>query len=85
MSFNIKTINNKDLEARTLAQESLIKQTSRSYTNEEMAVVFGLYNEWNPKAKKSDTGCGSCRRQVLNFCTAKWHDLKKESEQDEQK
>jgi hypothetical protein len=46
MSFNIKTVQNKDLEARTLAQETL---------------------------------------QVLNFCTAKWHDLKKESEQDEQK
>ena len=85
MSFKINTVHNKDLEARTLAQETLLKQTSRSYTHEEMAVVFGLYNEWNPKAKKNDTGCGSCRRQVLNFMQAKWHDLKKQSETNEQK
>jgi hypothetical protein len=80
MSFKINTINDAKLDEYTLKREDLFKQTSRSYTNEEMATVFQLYNSYNPNAKKSDTGCGSCRRQVLNFMTAKWHQLKKESE-----
>ena len=80
MSFRVNVIKDPALDAETLAQETLLKQTSRSYTNEEMAVVFGLYNRYNPKAQKNDTGCGSCRRQVLNFMTAKWHELKKQQD-----
>jgi hypothetical protein len=80
MSFKINTINDPKLDEYTLKREDLFKQTSRSYTNEEMATVFQLYNSYNPNAKKTDTGCGSCRRQVLNYMQAKWHQLKKESE-----
>jgi len=76
MSFQINVVKDPKLDEYTFKREDLLKQTSRSYTNEEMAVVFQLYNSYNPKAQKTDTGCGSCRRQVLNFMTAKWHELK---------
>lgn len=85
MSFNIKPVKDPNLDRYCLMREDLLKQTSRTYTNEEMSIIFDMYNSYNPQAKKQDTGCGSCRRQVLNFMTAKWHELKKQSEQDEQK
>jgi hypothetical protein len=75
MSFKINVPKDPALDEYTLKREDLLKQTSRSYTNEEMAVIFQLYNSYNTGAKKTDTGCGSCRRQVLNFMQAKWHEL----------
>ena len=75
MSFKINVPKDPALDEYTLKREDLLKQTSRSYTNEEMDVIFQLYNSYNPGAKKTDTGCGSCRRTVLNFMTAKWHEL----------
>ena len=75
MSFRINVVKDVNLDAMTLAKEDLLKQTSRSYTPEEMAEVFHLYNLYHPTANKKDTGCGSCRRQVLNWLTAKWHEL----------
>ncbi len=83
MSFQINVVKDQALDAVTLSQESLLRQTSRSYTSEEMSTIFSLYNRYNPKSQKQDSGCGSCRRQVLNFMTAKWHQLKKESEPNE--
>jgi hypothetical protein len=80
MSFNLQGLRDPNLDKYTLEREDLFKQTSRSYTDEEMKVVFQLFNSYNPAAKKTDTGCGSCRRQVLNFMHTKWHQLKKESE-----
>jgi hypothetical protein len=81
MSFRINVVNDPKLDEYTHKRGDLLKQTSRSYTNEEMATVYQLYNSYNPQAKKSDTGCGSCRRQVLNFMTAKWHELDKKQKE----
>ena len=75
MSFRINVVKDPSLDEYTFKREDLLKQTSRSYTPEEMEVIFKLYNSYNPSAQKKDTGCGSCRRQVLNFMTAKWHEL----------
>ena len=77
MSFRINTVNDAALDEYTHKRGDLLKQTSRSYSPEEMATIYQLYNSYNPHAKKNDTGCGSCRRQVLNYMTAKWHELDK--------
>lgn len=64
-----------DLYQETLKLEHLLKQTSRKYSEEEMRQIFSLYNLWNPQNQKTDTGCGSCRRRVLNFLHEKYLEI----------
>lgn len=54
-----------EMEKKLLANGFLLQHTNRSYAPGELSVLYRVYNDITGELKK-DSGCGSCRRQVVS-------------------
>ncbi len=54
-----------DLQQDILNAKDLFEKTARVYAPVEVALMFSLYNRVFNQNKK-DTGCGGCRRNIMN-------------------
>ena len=61
-------------EEDILAHASWLNGTKYTWNTQELYWAYSLYNALTGQ-KKKDTGCPSCRREVISYLKKKYEDL----------
>lgn len=57
-----------------LQKSSWLDNTKRHWTPDELKWAYRLYNEIT-KSNRKDTGCRSCRKQIVDFLKIKYKEI----------